>query len=172
MSAVRGVRPIAQSRQSTVRVAAGRVGERERAVGVLVDARDLALALNLHALRHHLLVEHAHHLGVKRAQERLVANVERRLRAETAKNAGELDRDVAGADDGDASRALIQLEEAVRRNAVLSAGHVAGHVGAPPVATTMCLASKRSASTATVRASSSLPYPAAYSIESFLTLLE
>ena len=48
---------------------------------------------------------------------------QRDLAAERVQHAGELDGDVAAADDGDAPRQLLELEEPVRRDPELGAGH-------------------------------------------------
>lgn len=104
---------------------AGAVGVVDRQLaggGILVDARLGRVLMQVHAkalvLGGHAVLDH----GVEVAQEGAVADEEVGLDAEGVEHAGELDGDVAGADEGDLLGQGGDVEEAVAVDAVLGAG--------------------------------------------------
>ncbi len=80
----------------------------------------------------HVVAEHILQHRVKRAQHLVVPDEEVRLCAERVEHARELDGNVSGANDGDALGLLLDVEEAVRVDAVGRAGDlVIGRNGRP-----------------------------------------
>ncbi len=110
--------------------AASRAIERPR-----VHRRDDLDAARAHR-RHELLAEQR----VEVPQHRVVPDKHRHLAAECPQHPGQLDGDVAAADDRHAPRQLLELEEAVRRQPELPRPGTGGYFGWPPVAITMCFA--------------------------------
>ena len=68
------------------------------------------------------------HVLVEPAQRQRLAVDQMRLGAQPGENAGEFDRDIAAADDGDALGHFVQIERVVGDDAELGAGNV-GPVG-------------------------------------------
>ena len=74
----------------------------DEVIAVAVDARDLGIEAQIEALLLHLVGEEGAAIVVEAAQEQRPAMDLRHLRAEAVEDAGELDRDIAAADDDDA----------------------------------------------------------------------
>jgi len=86
-------------------------------------------AVDLHALALVFLGDGVLDHGVEVAEEGVVADEEVGLGAEGVEHAGQLDGDVAGADDGDFLGLALEVEEAVAGDAQLAAGDVRRFVG-------------------------------------------
>ena len=69
------------------------------------------------------LAERVAHILVEAAQELVAAVQKRDLAAEPGEDAGELDGDIAAADDQDALRQAFEMEDLVRGDAELAAGN-------------------------------------------------
>lgn len=106
-----------------------RLGERLVEVRVLDVGRhllDVRVGVDVDARLDDVLLEHVLQHRVERLEDLLVADDEVRLDAERVQDAGELDGDVARTDDDGALGELLEVEEAVRVEAVLVAGDVLG----------------------------------------------
>src|SRR5262249_18501326 len=88
----------------------------------LVDPGYLGAAADVDPAPAHLLAEIKPQILIEAAQHLLAPDDLDDLAAETVENAGELDRDVAAADNHDAVRRGGQVERLVRRDHLLDAG--------------------------------------------------
>ena len=121
-----GERPVANITHSTSSVAA--VLQRHGVVRpVLLDGGDVGVDAHVDLALEHLGHQAVAHVLVEAAQDLLAAVDQRRLDAEAVEDAGELDGDVAAADDQDRGRQLLQMERLVGGDGVLGAGQVRLH---------------------------------------------
>lgn len=105
------------------------VGDCELALGVLLDLCGLGALVQVDAEALVLLGDGLLDHGVEVAQEGVVTDEEVGFGAEGVEHAGELDGDVAGADEGDLLGLDVDVEEAVRVGAELGAGDFRGDGG-------------------------------------------
>src|ERR1700730_10839514 len=92
------------------------------AVSALVDARDVRAAADVDAAPPHLLAEIDADVLVEPAQYLRAPDELDDLASEAIEDAGELDRDIAAADDDDALRQVRPVERFVGRDHMLDAG--------------------------------------------------
>src|SRR5207253_1598616 len=85
---------------------------------------DLGPGVDLDAAAAHLLRQRDPQIVVEAVEQFLAADQLDDLGAEAAEDAGELDRDIAAADNDDLARQARQVERLVRRDHMLDAGDV------------------------------------------------
>ena len=117
--------------QLPVAAVPGRVPHFEPSVAarIRLDPAHVGAPVEVHAEAFVLLGHRVLEQRVERAQELVLPDEQMRLRAQRVQHARHLDGDVAGANDGDPFRLLLELEEAVAGDAVFVAGDISRQVG-------------------------------------------
>ena len=137
---------------------------------VLLDPRDLGAGVDLDAAAAHLVRQRDADVVVEAVEQFLAADDLDDLGAETVEDAGELDRDIAAADDDDAARQGGQVERLVRRDHMLDAGDVR-HRRVPAGGDQDLLGGVARPSTSTVCGSTRTPRPSIISTPLLFSML-
>ena len=83
-------------------------------ITLLVDGRDRGIEVQVDALLGHLVTREFTHFVVKATQEQVAAIAEMSLGAQAIEDAGELNRDIASANDEETLGEAFQIEDAIR----------------------------------------------------------